>query len=191
MGGWSDWTRVRPRDCRWPLSKLRLLRVELPSAHPPIRPSAPPSKLQALQVARARRDVFERLRRLIVLDNGMLDARLIPLRKDALPVDLPLPYVDHLMLRGTRGVLHVHERNAARPAGEIRERVLARLVYPVEIDLELDELGIGVLEQHVVGDLAFEFREFEIVVVIGELDPRVVRHLSGAVEDLGEVFPVV
>src|SRR6266480_7318647 len=115
--------------------------IDRPSAHRPIRPSI--SKLQALQVARARRDVFERLRRLIVLDNGMLDARLILLRKNALPVDLPLPYVDHLVLRGTRGVLHVDQRNAARPAGEIRERVLARLGDPVEIDLELYKLGIG------------------------------------------------
>src|SRR6266545_7196472 len=147
MVGWSDCQLVREIGSQALLRRGLGPHAVSRSDDPPIRPSGAPSKLQALQIARARRDVFERLRRLIVLDKSMLDARLIPLRKDALPVDLPLPYVDHLMLRGTRGVLHVHERNAARPAGEIRERVLARLGDPVEIDLELHETGIRVLEQ--------------------------------------------
>src|SRR6266576_6141191 len=128
------------------------------------------SKLQLLEILVAHRDVIEWLRRLIVLDKEVLDPGLLALREDALPVDLPLPDVGHLVLGRRAPVLHMDQRHAARPARKVRERILTGLRDPVQIDLELDELRIGALEQQVVGGLPVDLRELEIVIVVGELD---------------------
>src|SRR5207249_11020971 len=100
-----------------------------PTAEPPNRLI---SEFQVLQIVIARRDILERLRRLVVLDEEMLDARLILLRKDSLPVDLPLPHDHHLVFGRAGRVFHVHQRYPAGPAGEIGQRVLTGLGDPVE-----------------------------------------------------------
>src|SRR5206468_11353869 len=65
-------------------------------------------ELQLTQEFVPRRNVIEGLRRLIVLGEEVLDPRLLPLREDALPVDLALPHVDYLVVRCPGRVLHVH-----------------------------------------------------------------------------------
>jgi hypothetical protein len=95
------------------------------------------------------------------------------------------------MFRRAGGILHVHQRNASGPACEIRQRIVSRLCDPVQIDLELHEFRIGILEQHIVRDLPFHPREFEIVIVIGELDAGVARLGADAVEIGGDLLPAI
>src|SRR5437762_8212923 len=136
---------------------LRWRRGVSPTAQPPNRLTAS-LELQSFRILVAHRDVIEWLRRLIVLDKEVLDPGLLALREDALPVDLPLPDVGHLVLRCAGRVLDVHERDAAGPARKVRERILTGLRDPVQVDLELDELRIGALEQQVVGGLPVDLR---------------------------------
>src|SRR5438876_7048042 len=61
-------------------------RQRLPTPPPPL---AGPSEFEPLQVLTARADGCERVGRIVVLDEVVLDSRLVALREDLLEVDLP------------------------------------------------------------------------------------------------------
>src|SRR5215216_568066 len=107
--------------------------------------------------------------RIVMLDKEMLDARFVSLGKNARPVDLPLADVDHLLLRRSIHVLHVHELKASGIAREVIERILPCFRYPEEIHLQLHQSRISSLEQHVVRNTPIERGELEIVIVVAEL----------------------
>ena len=72
----------------------------------------------------------------------------------------------------------MHEREAAREAIEIDDRILLRRDRPTDVELHLHERRIGVLEQVVVGHLAAEIcrrHELEAVLVIRELQARLLQ----------------
>jgi len=75
-----------------------------------------------------------------MLDKGVLDASLILLAKMRFQSISPA-HVDHRMLGRAGGVLHVHPAECGPAAGEVRQRILAGLGDPKEIDLELYERG--------------------------------------------------
>ena len=86
-----------------------------------------------------------------------------------------------------RAVLDVVSGEAARVAREVLKRVLTALDDPEQVELELDEVRIGPLEQDVVERRAVRLlvRELEIVVVVEELQPVLACELTRAIELLG------
>jgi hypothetical protein len=78
---------------------------------------------------------------------------------------------------------------ASRIAAEIRERVGPGISDPVEIHFEFDEVGIGVVEEKVVGHFSVDLRKLEGMIVIGELETCLVGCFSGSIEHLGHARP--
>jgi hypothetical protein len=85
----------------------------------------------------------------------------------------------------------VVEREARRVLRQVVNRRPAAVDDPVEVELELDVLGIGLLEQDVVRRPAVEpVGELEFVVVVEELEAELLLgDLAGRVEVLGELMP--
>src|SRR5688572_14402581 len=67
-------------------------------------------------------------------------------------------------------ILEVDGRNTAAVALEEGGAVLARRDNPAQVDLGLEQIGIGRVEQDLVTGLAVELLELEGVIVIGELE---------------------
>src|SRR4051812_35179851 len=101
MGGWS--ARANATLATVPAPSAMASR-RLTTAPPPIRPSAPRSKLQILQIVKTHRHVLESLRRVVMLHEEMLDAGLLALGENPLPIDAALPHIHHLVLGWARGV---------------------------------------------------------------------------------------
>src|SRR5437870_5324332 len=97
-------------------------RQRLPTPRPPL---AGPSEFELLQVLTARADGCERIGRLVVLDEVVLDSRLIALREDFLEVDLSRTDLHHAVVRWAGRVLDVHHREPSGPAREVRQRILS------------------------------------------------------------------
>ena len=137
-----------------------------------------------------------RERRPVVLDDevlveplaltGLEDLREVDrARPDVLPV---LPRLG-LLAVPPRLVLDVVERPPGRVRLEVPVRVLLAVDDPVQVELELDEVRVGLLEQDVVQRLAVRLlvRELEIVVVVEELQVELLaRDRAGLVEPGGE-----
>ena len=79
----------------------------------------------------------------------MLDARLLALRENGAEVDRPLAYINHAVVGRTRGILHVHHREALRVTVEEVERIAASEFDPIEVHLEIDERRIGRCKENV------------------------------------------
>src|SRR5207247_11423147 len=94
-------------------------RQRLPTPPPPL---AGPSEFEPLQVLTARADGCERIGRLVVLDEVVLDSRLVALREDLLEVDLPRTNLHYAVVRRAGRILHVDHRAASGPASEVRRR---------------------------------------------------------------------
>src|SRR5438093_13658132 len=96
-----------------------------------------------------------------MLDEIMLDARLLALRENGAEVDRPLAYINHAVVGRTRGILHVHHREALRVTVEEVERIAASEFDPVEIHIEIDERWRGRCQQHVERPLAVVYSEHD------------------------------
>src|SRR5437870_6897030 len=81
-------------------------RQRLPTPPPPL---AGPSEFEPLQVLTARADGCERVGRLVVLDEVVLDSRLVALREDLLEVDLPRTNLHDALVRRARSEEHTSE----------------------------------------------------------------------------------
>ena len=69
---------------------------------------------------------------------------------------------------------------------EVGNRVVAGENHPAAIDLEFDELGVGLLQQHVIADLAAALvGKLQVVVVVDELQARAPRCLAYVVGKFG------
>src|SRR5207247_10913111 len=88
-------------------------RQRLPTPPPPL---AGPSEFEPLQVLTARADGCERVGRLVVLDEVVLDSRLVALREDLLEVDLPGTNCHHAVVRLPGRLLNGAARGASGPA---------------------------------------------------------------------------
>src|SRR5437879_4154593 len=89
------------------------------------------------------------------------------------------------------GICRYGQREASGPAPEVRQRILSAFGDPVQVHLQLDQLGIGLGQQHVVWQLPLERREFEVVIVVSELEPCGLGLGPGTVEALRPAFVVV
>jgi uncharacterized protein (TIGR02453 family) len=155
-------------------------------------------ELEPAQVLEARPGARQRVSRLVVLHEPVLDAGLAGVREDSLPINTPLPHVRHDALRRFVGrgspdhVLHVDERKATRIAGEVRHGVRATEHDPEEIELEPYQIRVRLGEQQVVRHPPVgEREELVVVVVAGELETRVPGRLTGPVQAVGDPLPVV
>ena len=89
-------------------------------------------------------------------------------------------------------VLDVPHHEAAGRALEPVVGWLLRVVRePVEIDLQLDQLGIRLLEDDVVAELPVLFDELEVVIVIRELQAGLLDLRAGDVQALGDDLELV
>src|SRR5262249_35621020 len=86
--------------------------------------------------------------------------------------------------RGWQKILHMDHRKALRVTREIVARIPAAQDHPTAVDLELHQLRIGLLQEHVVAHGAIALRrELEIVVVVRVLEARALCLLT---ETIGE-----
>src|SRR5437879_9992578 len=92
-------------------------RQRLPMPPPPL---AGPSEFEPLQVLTARADGCERVGRLVVFDEVVLDSRLLALPEDLLEVDIPRTNRHHSVVRRAGSMLLVEHREASGPAREVR-----------------------------------------------------------------------
>ena len=129
--------------------------------------------------------------RVVPFDVHVLHAGRLRLREDIREADDAAADVRHRHGRSRGGVLRMHERKAMRIPLEERDRVAATLCHPVEIHLEVHELVIRLGEQDIeAGDVA-DAHEFEVMVVVGELEPVVLRNDAELVEVIGVARPIV
>src|SRR5204862_5991467 len=91
--------------------------------------------LHLLQVIEAGLDRRERIGRLVVLDERMLDVRAVVgvVREDLREVDRPLADLRHRVLRPRHRVLHVHKRDAAGILLEVRQRIGSAVHHPIQV----------------------------------------------------------
>ena len=78
------------------------------------------------------------------------------------------------------------EREAAGVGFEEFDRVLAGLGGPIKVQLHLNEFGIGFVEQDIIRMLAVFGNEFEVVVMVAELDTCFFAFLAGYIEIGGD-----
>jgi hypothetical protein len=76
-------------------------------------------------------------------------------------------------------VFYVEKREAPGIFFEIGDRVRTRVRHPEAIHFELHQLRINRLQQVVIGRGIAIFSEFEVVVVIAELNAGFLRGLAG------------
>src|SRR5690606_6154704 len=127
--------------------------------------------LQVLQVIVAGLDAGEWVFGVVVLHDVMLQPGLLRGGEDGGEVDLARTDRYHIFLAADVGyVFDVAQVEAARVAGEVVERVFARLHDPEEVEFNRHEVRVGVFEQRVEGDGTVYFLELEVVVVIAEPD---------------------
>src|SRR5207253_7999072 len=101
---------------------------------------------QGVQVGVAVPDRSDWVGRLIMLDEIMLDSRLLALREDGAEVDLALSDINHALVGRSRGVFHVDHREALRVSVEEVERIATAEYDPVQIHLEIDQRWVCLLE---------------------------------------------
>ena len=75
---------------------------------------------------------------------------------------------------------------------EVPDRVVAGKNHPTAVDLELDELRIRLLQQHVIADRAAALvNEFEVMVMVCELQAGAARAVANSVGKLRGSFGLV
>src|SRR5258705_10881484 len=97
---------------------------------------------QIVQVVVSVGDRRDRILRLVVFHEVMLDSGLLALRKNLREVDRSRADVDHLVVGRSCGILDVDHLKAPRIAAEEIDRIATAEDDPVEIHLEVDELGV-------------------------------------------------
>ena len=100
-----------------------------------------------------------------MFDQEVLHPRVIDVSEEPGPVDDTRTHVHHFACG--RAILHVDQWDAPRPPVEERYRITAAVNDPEEIQLDLHQLGIGLLAENVEGHTAVHLDKLEVVIVIG------------------------
>jgi len=85
----------------------------------------------------------------------------------------------------------VNQRETAGIALEIFEWVLAADGNPAQIHLHLHQLGVALFQENVVREFPVDGRKFKPMIVIGELDSRLLARLAGSIEGFARALPAV
>src|SRR5690606_9230215 len=153
-------------------------------AEPGAVDSGPRSELEVVQVPVAHPGAVQRVGRVVVLDEEVLHARLLLGREKSREVDLTTTDVDHLVVGCTTRILDMYQREASGVTAEVVERIGAGSGYPVQVELEVDQLGIGVVEQHVENATTLDLPELGVVVVERQPDLERLCVVGGGVHQL-------
>src|SRR5215210_1114859 len=102
-----------------------------------------------MQVAVAVTESSHRVRRVVVLDEVVLDVCSPGPRKDGAKIDRPLTDIDHLIGGQPTRILDVEELESLGVAVEEVDRISAGENDPVQVYLEIDQRRIGFIEENV------------------------------------------
>ena len=102
-----------------------------------------------------------------MFDQEVHHPRDVDVLEEAGPVDDTGTDVHHAA-RG-RAILHVDQGDSSWPAAEERHGITAAVNDPEQVQLDLHQVGIGLLAEHVEGHPAIHLDELEVVIVIGIL----------------------
>src|SRR6266851_281850 len=162
------------------------------------------SETQLAEIVVADLNALKRRFRLVMFDDVVLDAGLLGLCENAVPVNDAAADRGHVFERVTEvlapggrnlgqflHVLHVNEREASGVAVEVGQGVRTGDRDPAQIQLHFHEVRITLLQQHVVGQLSSYREELEPVIVIGELNAGFLADFSGMIEGIDGTFPTV
>ena len=146
----------------------------------------------------------------IVLQEIVLNAGLVGVREDPLPIDDAGTWRGHILffqfvgvergdlvrskVRHRSKVLDMDHREAAGVALEILERVLAGNADPAQVHFHHDQVGVGRGEQVIVRQLAAEAgvrAELPPMVVVAKLDAGLFAGFARFVESFDDVLPTV
>src|SRR6185312_6665450 len=88
-------------------------------------------------------------------------------------------------------ILDMQHHEAAGVLVQIFNRVLAREGGPEAIHFHLDQVLVRGAKELIIADYTIVDTVFEIVIVIGELHPRVAAHLSQMIEEAARALPAI
>ena len=120
----------------------------------------------------------------------VFEARISRFGEDPRKINDTGTHIGHFPLGCGIHILDMHCEEATRPSFEIGQWIPAGLRDPVQVKLELHERGIGFGKQHIVWNLAFNWNELKVVVVIAQLKPGLPSSFAGAVQQVRKFMPV-